>query len=249
MSGNIPLRDQKILCLRSGNRCAIPECHKELIINKTQGDCESIIGEMAHIKGENPNSARYDADMTDKERNCYDNLILVCGNCHKMIDDQVNTYTIGKLCQIKKQHEKWINESTEKEVVNVTFAELNVVTRYLNSGQFVPSESFTIIPPREKIKKNSLSGEIERLITIGITQVNQVRHFIDNCPDAEFGERLKQRFVEEYERLKKEEELSGDDLFFSLFDFASGKSNEFREKAAGLTVLVYLFELCEVFEK
>ncbi|RPJ75733.1 MAG: HNH endonuclease, partial [Alphaproteobacteria bacterium] len=97
MSGTIPQRDQKILCTRSGNRCALPKCHKELVINKTESDRESLIGEMAHIKGEKPEAPRYDDSMTDKQRNAYDNLIFVCTSCHKMIDDQPNTYTVEKL--------------------------------------------------------------------------------------------------------------------------------------------------------
>ena len=158
MSSQISTKDWKKLCFKSGGRCAIPTCHKQLVVDKTQNDQSSIIGVGAHIKGEKPNSARYDENMTDKERNCYENLIIVCGNCHKLIDDQPNTYTIEKLHEIKNNHEKWILESTEKEVINVTFSELSVVTKYLVSGQFTPSESYTIIPPKEKIQKNDLSA-------------------------------------------------------------------------------------------
>ena len=249
MSGNIPIKDQKILCIKSGNRCAMQDCHRELIINSTENDQNSIIGVMAHIKGEKLNSSRYDPQMTDKQRNCYENLILLCSNCHKVIDDQPNTYTVEKLHEIKGNHEAWIIDSTKKEVINVTFSELNVVTKYLVSGQFISDESYNIIPPREKIKKNELSSTTEQLITMGLTQVKQVSQFIDRCPDIEFGERLKQGFVIEYERLKNEEGLKGDDLFNALLDFASGGSNDFTDKAAGLSVLVYLFEKCEVFEK
>ena len=249
MRGNILVKDQKILCLKSGDRCAMPKCHKELVVPKTENDPASIIGIIAHIKGENPTSARYDLEMTDKERNGYANLILVCSDCHKMIDDQPNTYTVEKLHQIKEEHEQWIIESTKEEVINVSFAELSVVTKYLVSGEYIPSDSYRPIPPRDKIRRNSLSSEIERLITMGMIQVRQVKDFIDNCPDIEFGERLKQGFVVEYERLKNEVSLESDDLFNGLLDFASGGSNDFKNRAAGLTILVYLFEKCEVFEK
>ncbi|MBU1627130.1 HNH endonuclease [bacterium] len=249
MSSNIPLKDQKVLCTRSGNRCAMPECHKELVIKENENDSPAIIGEMAHIKGEKPGAPRYESNMTDKERNCYNNLILVCRNCHKMIDDQYNTYTIEKLYEIKKRHESWIIESTRKEVINVTFVELNVVTKYIVSGQFVPSVSYVLIPPRDKIKKNKLSLATEQLITMGMVQAPQVSSFIGKCPDVEFGERLREGFVVEYERLKNEEGLMGDDLFDVLLDFASGGSNDFKIRAGGLAVLVYLFEKCEVFEK
>lgn len=151
--------------------------------------------------------------------------------------------------KIDKFYNKRYEEVTKKEVINVTFSELNVVTKYLVSGQFTPSDSYIIIPPKEKIKKNELSSEIEQLITMGLTQVKQVGNFINNCPDMEFGEHLKQGFVVEYERLRNEERLRGDDLFNSLLDFASNGSNDFRNRAAGLSILVYLFEKCEVFEK
>jgi hypothetical protein len=249
MSGNIPLKDQKILCMKSGGRCAIPECRQELVIDKTSADKESIVGEMAHVKGEKPKAPRYDTNMTDGERNSYDNLILVCRIHHKMIDDQPNAFTVEKLHQIKKEHESWVQENLSKQMVNVTFAELEVITEYLNSNQPALSESYTVIPPKDKINKNNLSSFTEQQIMMGMLQVKQVAHYIDNNPDVEFGERLKQGFVIEYERLKNEENLSGNDLFENLVSFACQGHTSFKQMAAGLAVLVYLFEKCEVFEK
>ena len=204
---------------------------------------------MAHIKGEKPQAARYDPDMTDEERSSYDNRILLCKNHHKMVDDQPDTYTVEILHQIKNEHEAWVRQTLEAEVVNVTFAELSVVTCYLVSGQASISDSYTIVPPKEKIQKNKLSSVTQGSITMGMTQVKQVRDFITKCPDLEFGERLKQGFVDEYKRLRDEEKLVGDELFDRLLDFACQGFRSFKEKAAGLAVLVYLFEMCEVFEK
>lgn len=249
MSGNIPLKQQKIVCLKSGNRCAMPDCRKKLVLDGTKNDPPAIIGRLAHIKGENPNSARHDPNMTDEESNSYENLILICGDCHTKIDNQPNTYTAEKLYQIKKEHENWILESTKNEIVNVTFAELNVITKYLISGQYTPSYKLTVVPPKDKIKKNNLSGSVETLIATGIIQVKQVADYVDQSPDINFGERLKQGFVDKYEQLKNEENMYGDDLFNALFDFSCGGSNDFKERAAGLAVLVYFFEKCDVFEK
>lgn len=249
MSGKIPLKDQKILCTESHNRCALPDCRQILVLQESGQDPKSLIADMAHIKGEKPAAPRYDQNMTDKERNSHQNLIFVCKNCHKKIDDQPATFTVEKLHQIKAEHIEWCNKQTEIEVINVTFSELEVVTKFLLSDQLVWDDSLTVIPPKEKIKKNALSASTEQMITMGMTQVRQVGHFIDNCPDMEFGERLKRGFVAEYEHLKNEEGLTGDDLFNGLLEFASGKSNDFKQKAAGLAVLVYLFEKCEVFEK
>jgi len=93
-----------------------------------------------------------------------------------------------------------------------------------------------------------LSSSTERLITMGLTQVKQVEKFIDDSPDINFGDRLKSGFVSEYEKLKLGG-LNGDDLFIALLEFAQGSNNDLKLRAAGLAVLVYLFESCEVFEK
>jgi hypothetical protein len=249
MSGYIKPRDQKILCYKSYNRCAIPECRKELVLDKAESDNNSIIGMIAHIVGENEGSARYDALFPEDKRNGNDNLIMVCANCHKMIDDQPDKYTVERLHRIKKEHEEWAQKSLKSQVINVTYVELSVVTSYLMSGQASNDENYTIIPPKEKINKNALSSSIEQLIIMGLTQVKQVASFLENCPDMDFGKRLKESFVNEYNRLVTEEKLSGDDLFNGLLEFASGRSSDFKQKAAGLTVLVYLFEKCDVFEK
>lgn len=249
MSSSIPVKDMKILCIRSGNRCAFPNCNIVLVEDKTEFDTESIVADMAHIKGEKSTTPRYDKSMSDKERNAYNNLILLCKIHHKKVDDQSNMYTVEKLLEMKDKHEKWVVDSTKKEIINVSFVELSAITKYLISGQSEISESYTIVPPKDKIEKNGLSSEVESLITMGMTRVKQVAEFIDKCPDIDFAENLKQGFVSEYEILKNKQGLGGDDLFYALLDFASGRSNNFKERAAGLTVLVYLFEKCEVFEK
>jgi len=248
MSGYIPEKDLKIICMRSGNRCAYPGCNEILIKDGTEYDDASIIAAVAHIKGEKPGAARYDSDMTKKERNSHSNLILLCNNHHKLVDDQPNTYSVDTLIGYKLEHEKRIICLLEKEIINVTFVELSIVTKYLLSNQIGSNETYTVIPPKEKIKKNDLSSSVEHLITMGLTQAKQVEQFINNCPDIEFGEHLKQGFVAEYERLKNAG-IKGDYLFDSLLDFASARSGDFKNKAAGLAVLVYLFEKCDVFEK
>lgn len=246
---SVPLKDQKIIYIRSGNRCAITECRRILVLEKTEKDKESIIGEVAHIQGESPGSARYNHSMSNDERNSCDNLIFLCPACHKQIDDQPNTFTVDKLNGIKKSHDEWVINSTKQAIVNITFKELREITQHLLSNQIDLDTSYTLITPKDKIKKNNLSNQTESLITMGMTQVKRVRDFIGANPDIEFGERLKQGFVIEYERLKNQEKLRGDELFNRLLDFASGSSNEFKIRAGGLAVLTYLFEKCEVFEK
>ena len=250
---SVTQKEMKKLCMKNGRYCAM--CHTELIVKNRENNSETIIAKIAHIKGENPgkgkktSSARYDPSMNDKERNSSENLLLICGNCHTKIDDQPVVYSTKKLQQIKDDYELWVSQRIKTEINGITFSELDIVTKFLSSGQAVSSNSYTIIPPKDKIMKNGLSKKSEHLIMMGMTQVKQVTEFIDKCPDADFGDRLKVGFVNEYNKLKDKESLSGDDLFNSLLDFASGGAMDFKRKAAGLAVLVYLFEKCEVFEK
>src|SRR5437899_2431198 len=59
----------------SGDCCAFPKCKVPVIDPETH----SIICEICHIKGEKPGSARFDPDQLPRDRQSFDNLILMCG--------------------------------------------------------------------------------------------------------------------------------------------------------------------------
>lgn len=206
------------------------------------------MAEIAHIAGNRPGSSRFDPKMSEDDRNSASNLVVVCPNCHKKIDGDPATYTADRLRAIKKEHEEWVMKSTEESMHQVSFAELDNITKYLmeNASDEAPSYALTHI--RDKISKNRLSPSTRQLILMGTTQVKQVGGFIDKHPDDRFGERLAAGFARQYEAETKKG-LSGDDLFDALRQFASQGYRDFRHGAAGLAVLVYLFEKCEVFEK
>ena len=113
----IQKKELKKLCIKNGPYCAM--CHADLIIKEQGAKSETIIAMIAHIKGKKPDSARYDSSMNDKERNSYGNLILLCANCHKKIDDNPQIYTSEKLQQIKNEYETWVSQRLKTEIVNV----------------------------------------------------------------------------------------------------------------------------------
>ena len=73
------------LAMNSGGFCAFEKCRQHLI---SDGNAKGsgVIGEAAHIYGKKPTSARFDANMSDQERNSVDNLIYLCPTCHTKID-------------------------------------------------------------------------------------------------------------------------------------------------------------------
>ena len=105
MSRNIPQKEIKALFMLSGGVCAFPGCGKRLIEPGTEADDASIFAEMAHIVGESRQGPRGDSPMSDEDRDKHTNLVLVCGDHHKLIDDRPRTYSVPVLRQIKADHE------------------------------------------------------------------------------------------------------------------------------------------------
>lgn len=105
---SISIKTHKMLWGRSGNICAYPDCKKELVMNETETDDSSVIGEEAHIVAQKDDGPRGHSDLEPEQRDKYENLILLCRVHHKLIDDQPNFYTIEKIKEYKKNHEEWI---------------------------------------------------------------------------------------------------------------------------------------------
>ena len=249
MSTSISSQTVKLLWGFSGNRCSLPECRQHLIIESADpGHPHKPIGEMAHISAKKKGSPRYDDSLTDSQRNGYANLILLCPSCHAKIDADANAYPIEILHQIKKDHLDWIAKSLAELAPDVSFVELEAVAKYIISGQAVDDTSYDLITVKDKISRNSLSEQAEGMIKIGLSRSKEVKSYLDYHPDAQFGARLSAGFVAEYD-LQHRAGISGDALFLTLVDYAAGKSTDDMRRVAGLVVLVYLFEACEVFEK
>jgi hypothetical protein len=92
----------KHLFALSRNICAYPNCDTE-IVQQTTG---TVIGNICHIKGLSPGGPRYDPNQTDEERNSFENLILLCGVHHKIVDDQPDKFTVEALQKMKEKHEQ-----------------------------------------------------------------------------------------------------------------------------------------------
>jgi len=74
-------------------------------------DSDSVIGEECHIVARELDGPRGNSSLPVNDRDNVDNLLLLCRNHHKMIDDQLNTFTVDDLKAIKSKHEDWVRES------------------------------------------------------------------------------------------------------------------------------------------
>lgn len=107
----ISLKTKKMLWGRSANRCAFPDCRMELVIDESETDDSSIVGDEAHIVAQSPDGPRGQSDLTEDQRDSYNNLILLCKVHHKLIDDLPEVYTVEKLHEMKNEHLQWLEES------------------------------------------------------------------------------------------------------------------------------------------
>ena len=102
---------RKNLWAKSGNRCAI--CKIELFSNK-KNENETNIGEECHIISGKPNGPRFKPGV--KNYDLYDNLILLCRNHHKQIDELTDTYTEELLRYVKLNHENWVTTTLRNSI-------------------------------------------------------------------------------------------------------------------------------------
>lgn len=104
-------RTLKLLWGRAAGRCAVPNCRIELYIDKTEDDPIVAIGDIAHLHSHANSGPRADVSLVTKQRNEYENLILLCKNCHARLDGQKNENTIERIRQLKENHEAWVRAS------------------------------------------------------------------------------------------------------------------------------------------
>lgn len=242
-------KDIKLLWGLAAARCAYPGCRILCIAEGTALNRSAIFGKIAHIVAHSDSGPRADLDYPKELRDRYENLILLCGNHHDIVDTQHNSYTVDDLHAWKKIHEEWVKTSLKAEIHQVNFAELEVVTKALLGAAMSPVQVFEATPVLEKMERNQISPDNLHIISIGMMKVREVGNYVGHVAlvDPDFPERLKGGFVKEYQN-QRDQGFRGDELFDRLHQFASGYSSNFKRSAAGLAILVYLFEKCEVFE-
>ncbi len=109
---DLTVKDRKKLWLSTGNKCALCKCILHQKKSKTN------IGEECHISSERPDHPskefpRYDPGF-DQRNTSVDNAIILCANCHKIIDNPENTqYTIEELHRIKERHEVEVEKNPD----------------------------------------------------------------------------------------------------------------------------------------
>jgi hypothetical protein len=93
---------QRRLFAASGGYCQNPECANELFEDAAGKSFH--IAEMAHVFAANDTGPRANPVLTEEERGAFENLILLCANCHTKIDKAPEAYTDQMILKWKRDH-------------------------------------------------------------------------------------------------------------------------------------------------
>ncbi|MCO7227558.1 SAVED domain-containing protein [Pleionea sp. CnH1-48] len=107
----IPEKVKNELWGRSGGRCQFKNCHKPLseeLLTKKRTNLSNI----AHIIADSPEGPRGDKKLSNQLSKDIANLMLLCRDHHKLIDDKEHwrSYSVELLTNWKKEHETWVNK-------------------------------------------------------------------------------------------------------------------------------------------
>lgn len=209
-------KTRKILWTRSGNKCSI--CKARLITLKSEPFTATIVGEECHIVSAAQNGPRYN-EIQDYNYDRLENLILLCSNCHKIVDDQIDYYGVDKLKIIKEKHEEEVRTLLEKTDPTNNFKKIDDITVLpkVHSGKellYLLDDCMAFETDYEDTKdereigliasimqtltdySDFLSSEPEPGPKISIiTELNKLLEEIDNSKFALFGEKKKQKIT------------------------------------------------------
>jgi hypothetical protein len=245
----IPARTLAHLFALAGGICSFEGCRQELVLSDASGYSVYDIADVAHVIAHSPAGPRGDEPVSREERAQEANLMLLCPNHHKVVDKDPRTYSVDTLRQMKDRHQRVIQNAIQKAMLSVTLVEIEEVAQHLIATPSTEPIDFRVIPPSEKIAKNSLTAWPREQLTLGIPRAREVARYLSSMArtDPEFPERVKAGFVSEYRKLWAAG-LRSDDLFQGMFRFATAGASDYKRMVAGIAILAYLFEACEVFE-
>lgn len=167
--------------------------------------------------------------------------------------EEVESQLLTITQELDKLEKEKLRYSLANTMPDITYEDLQFATTALLKQRFHDKtilDNFIPTDPEEKMIKNALSHEIRFMLDMGLGKAREVHHFIENNAKFNFPdipEKLITALNAEYGRLIKQQ-IRGDSLFLALYKFAGCNSDDPRQQSAGLAILCYFFETCDVFQ-
>lgn len=109
----ISISVQRLLLARCGGYCANPDCEAPDLFPTVDQEHVATVAEMAHIIGQSSAGPRGDYPLPPGERDQYENVVLLCRNCHGLVDEMrlTGTYTVELMRRWKERVEDQIRRA------------------------------------------------------------------------------------------------------------------------------------------
>lgn len=99
---------QRRLFAASAGYCQNPGCANDLFVDVAG---ETIhIAEMAHVFAANDGGPRAKPDLSKEERGAFENLVMLCANCHTMVDKAPDAFPDEMILGWKRNHANKLQE-------------------------------------------------------------------------------------------------------------------------------------------
>lgn len=106
-----------------------------MVKTKSNGE-DYTAGDLCHIHGENEGSARYDSTLTPKQIHAPENLLFLCKNHHREVDEDPDLYTPSKLREMKAAHEGASAPAARRKLVELLTISVQNDLRFLRRARF-----------------------------------------------------------------------------------------------------------------
>jgi hypothetical protein len=147
---NYPEAVVKRLYALSGNRCAFPGCETRLTDQVAAGEPPTNLGKVAHIVGLGRQGPRADVTIAVEDLNRIENLLLLCGTHHDLVDANPRIYSVEVLATHKANHEARV-EGTSAPVLPPIATE--TVDLSLLPITRLPERVWSAVPTRRTVEE------------------------------------------------------------------------------------------------
>jgi hypothetical protein len=102
---NIPDPVTNRLFALSGNQCAFPGCSNTVTDQVAPGEQPVTLAQRAHIVGVGRQGPRSKATLLSDDIDAVENLLLLCGDHHRIVDNNPRIFSVEVLAKYKADHE------------------------------------------------------------------------------------------------------------------------------------------------
>jgi len=168
---------QRRLFASSAGYCQNPSCTEKLF-NEVEGK-RFLIAEMAHVFAAQDDGPRPNPELTEEERGAFENLIVLCANCHTMIDKASEAFPDAMMKRWKEKHEQKLSNMFGV----LTFDDRESIRDVIEPLLIENKTVFDMYGPHIEEAQNPEGGAAERwkrkVLSIIIPNNRKVLSFVD----------------------------------------------------------------------